>query len=353
MWLNGRFVKFVLGSALGLALSFSAMAQTTNDASVVTNKTMPPNLTMNLVLNSANVDEQNEHYAAFVESLIRQFPRDIEIDKETAKKLKTLDPAFDYMNVVAYLPRFGKEPVADNEFLMPDKRIHLLKVAIKSGQENGKDVSALEEVLLQEQQLGVASEIKEPQIKMASAVDEKAEVFVTTENAQGTIRLFDTKEAREYLMSLRKGTAPQYILDIVDGEKSDKKKIVRKLKNKQRIAVAQASTAKKASASVKIDPRALQKIYFEADAVELSVKQRQQLIKLSERLTKSGIRDNFAILVSTYQNPFVGDLGAQRLRAVRGFLRQLDINIDAGYQAVAYVNAINLDQQFVDIGNLE
>lgn len=334
-----KFVKCLFVAKLSIMIFAPiTMAQTDSNATQ-----LKPNLTMNLVLNSAGLDEQNEHYAEFVESLMRQFPRDVLIDPKTAAKLKEIDPAFDYMNVVAYLPRFGKDGEQDPNVLMPDKKINLLKVAIKTGQVEGKDVSALEEVLLREKEL----EVKTPKPvnnQTSTTTPIKTQTFVSFDHKAGTLSLFDTEETRDYLMRLKKGSVPAYILDMVHG-----KSLGSKIKATQTVKAA----IEKSKAPAPKDKPSDDKLYFDSDAVELTVAQRQKLIKWVEKVTKIGVKENFGIMVATLKNPFVDDLGERRLKSVRGFLRQLDVDIDAGYQALSYVNAESVDKQYIEFKFVE
>lgn len=329
-----KFVKYLFAVKLSI-LSFAPMAVAQMDKKPTHLK---PNLTMNLVLNSANIDEQNEYYAEFVESLMRQFPRDVLIEPETAAKLKEIDPAFDYMNVVAYLPRFGKEGEQDPNILMPDKKINLLKVAIKTGKVEGKDVSALEEVLLREKELEVKRPKPVPDAPKANK-SVKIRTYVSFDHKAGTLSLFDDAETRKYLMRLKKGQVPRYVLDLIHG-KHKGRKIQATQKVKKAIKVAKPDLKKN-------------RIYFGSDAVELTVSQRQKLIKWVEMASKKGVKENFGIMVATLKNPFVDDLGVRRLKTVRGFLRQLDVDIDAGYQSLSYINSKSLDDQYIEFRFVE
>ena len=283
----------------------------------------PPNLTINITLNSALDEEETGYYTKIAQDLINKLPRELQLD-EHMKLLNGPKDKDDFLNVVAYFP-----PTVENPPAGLDKVIKHFKVKFNfsDGAKEGEGSHTPMEVVGGET-TPVLPKAKEPAL-------EPSPTEPVAQPAPAPSPVAETPAAAPVTAPMPE-PAPQVAAAPAPVAKPVEKKT----------QVVRAETPKNVVETPKT-PKL--KLAYTADDMELSAEQRKQLIRFVKQVQSTPGIVGYNIIVRSYMGPLgdLAQLGEERMARVTAFLRQQDVNLNSGLVTEIYVQTNH--QQFITI----
>ena len=295
-----------------------AVAQTTGastdthaDKGTTTKTSSPeltPNLTVNIVLNSALSEKETEFYSKIAQDLINRLPRELRLDDQM-RKLKDMDNKYENMNVVAYFP-------PDATVSGVDKVIKHFKVRFSF---DGK------------------SDLKRPEDAEKIAVPLKPESEETLPNDTLTVGLI--KPPLPDVTPAEGNTVAEAEDTSVTAATTPAEKPAAPAAEPA-AAPAKPKPAPKKVVAPKVSTRKL-RLEYTADNTDLSLPQRQQLMRFIHQLREDNRVKDFVFVVRSYAGPFgdMSGLGEERLHGITALMRQQDINVSHSGVTEIYIQS--------------
>jgi len=267
---------------------------------------LTPNLTVNIVLNSALSEKETEFYSKIAQDLINRLPRELRLDDQM-RKLKDLDSKYENMNVVAYFP-------PDATVSGVDKVIKHFKVRFSF---DGK------------------SDLKRPEDAEKISVPFKPESEEALPNDTLTVGLIKPP--------LPDANAPDVNPAAEVADTSTTVVIPPAEKPAEPAAKPAAKPAKpepKKVVAPKVSTRKL-RLEYTADNTDLSLPQRQKLMQFIRQLREDNRVKDFVFVVRSYAGPFgdMSSLGEDRLHGITALMRQQDINVSHSGVTEIYIQS--------------
>lgn len=265
--------------------------------------------------------------------MITHLPRELKLDGKS-HNLTGLDPRFNHLNVVAYLPKVQ----GDQTEL--DKVIKHFKVNFTFAPDG--------DTLAPVPAAGATTPASPASVPVTTAVLPMAEVGVPVAAPAAAASPTATPPAPvPPKPEVKQFQVARGIILLAKPQEEIKPGIYMLAASLPMLSLAPYPSHTTAAAPADNGPAV--QVPFEMDGVALSLDSRKKLADFARTVAHTKNVKGFAVVVRAYEGP--GDtthlLGAERLKRVAGFLRQQNLDLNAGYMKEVYIQTTGA--QFISI----